>query len=195
MNGENIDRALRQVCGTRFKGVFALDELETIFPISGNGFYVFNNQTSDKPGEHWLAISSSRLSVTFFDSYALPPSAYDGLESILRRGSRGKVFTRVRPRLQGLLSTVCGDYCVLFLILLSRQWTVQRFVNRMVKIPGGEIRDHAVRYTVLCLFGTESVGGILADGGTEGWDGTHVYGSGTSESAATIVPSIESSFV
>ena len=56
-------------------------------------------------------------------------------------------------QLQGLTSTVCGDYCVMFLLLRIRGVSLEDFVSWMDKIPTAERRDHIIRRTVLSCFG------------------------------------------
>lgn len=57
--------------------------------------------------------------------------------------------------LQGPSTTACGDYCVLFCLLISRGWSEQKIINSLAILPGFEARDHAVCGTLVSAYGTE----------------------------------------
>ena len=73
---------------------------------------IVNTDPSTKPGSHWVAFFSGDLgNLEFFDSYAMPPSAYDFFIP-----SNTKLSTS-NTCLQSLTSNVCGYYCLLYLYL------------------------------------------------------------------------------
>lgn len=116
--------------------------------------FVFNTQSSSRSGEHWMAAHLSVGRCYYFDSYGRPPTHYPDLYYALRTR-----FTNVESnpiRLQGPTTTTCGDYCVLFCLLVARGWSEQRFVNRLALLPGFEARDHAIRETLLSMYGADS---------------------------------------
>ena len=68
---------------------------------------------------------------------------------------------------------MCGDYCVLFLLLFAHGWTLEDFVARMAEIEDPESRDHAVRSLVKELYGE-----LVDYESGDGVDDVHVPGSG-----------------
>jgi hypothetical protein len=118
---------------------------------------VFNTHASHQPGEHWIAYVRLNGRGRYFDSYGRPPDAYPDVALALRdsRPPAGLVWNG--QQLQGLTTTACGDYCVLFTLLACRGWTTRRFVERMLRVGGFERRDHAVRALVLRLYGQRAI--------------------------------------
>ena len=77
--------------------------------------YVANTDPSDEPGEHWVAFYyPSAASCEFFDSYASAPILY----GFSPKDPRMKVAHNTY-RLQSETSTMCGQFCILFLLLRS----------------------------------------------------------------------------
>ena len=150
MNTNDIQKALSSDLIVKFGGVMARDKF---LNVTQPGLYVVNTDYSFQPGEHWVAIAlNHNSSSTYFDSYGFPPTMYpDIYNTIVANTKNGKILWN-KIRLQGPLSTVCGDYCVLFCLLYARGWSSQDFSSRMVKIPDAESRDHAVRALTLDLY-------------------------------------------
>jgi hypothetical protein len=94
------------------RGVYARDEfreaLNACISNSAPGAFVINTDTSNKPGEHWLAIFyNAYKQFEFFDSYGLPPSIY---------GLRGCDFVRRNEqRVQGMDTKSCGYHCIYYI--------------------------------------------------------------------------------
>jgi len=70
---------------------------------------VVNTDPSTKPGEHWVAVyRESPNSIEFFDSYGLPPEAYNFSFSATHFNTKC---------IQSLNSSVCGHYVIYYLYL------------------------------------------------------------------------------
>jgi hypothetical protein len=124
---------------------------------------VFNTHVSRRPGEHWIAYVRLNGRGRYFDSYGRPPDAYPDVAAALldSRPPGGLVWNG--QRLQGLTTTACGDYCLLFALLTCRGWTLRRFVETMRRAGDFERRDHAVRATVLRLYGRNAIATLRPD--------------------------------
>ena len=99
-----------------FVGLYAVDQ-DWKVPCHLPASYVFNKDSVDGPGEHWLAVFiSADGTVDYFDSYGTAP-----LEPIYKRlVTLGHADIRYNTRmLQGPISKSCGLYCAYFLHLRS----------------------------------------------------------------------------
>ena len=117
---------LQKVCekdediSPHFLGVFAADQVpwQEIRKRS-NWSMIINTDPISKPGQHWVASmkrSDGSGKCLFFDSYGNSPSTYNRqLWKPLERCDRNE------KDYQQTLSTVCGDYCVFFLKLFSKE--------------------------------------------------------------------------
>ena len=80
---------------------------------------IVNTDPATEPGTHWIAFflahNNRSSEIEFFDSYGLPPSFYGF--SFPSPSHTQLLHNTIR--LQSLKTTVCGQYCILFLILRS----------------------------------------------------------------------------
>ena len=109
MNSQEIQSVLAHVPG--FRGVFPLDQLP--HGLRANDSFVFNLDSSNLPGTHWLAVKiDSHLHAFLFDPLAFPAN-----RKICRHLLNYVVSIRVcKEPSQSLNSSLCGEYCVDFII-------------------------------------------------------------------------------
>ena len=143
MNAEQIRKCLRV---PNFLGVFAADELPSHFPWSCG--LVVNTDPRSEPGTHWLAIYiDGNGHGEYFDSYGLKPFVPQHLKFL----NRLKQWRYNKTKLQSLTSTLCGQYCVLYLDSKFRGYSLNRFLRNMVKHP---YKDGYVMQRFFQKFGT-----------------------------------------
>ena len=160
MDTTNINNILRRDTFSQnlFEGVYPRDVFIKQFSSLDEGMYVFNTDNSSGSGKHWEAVYHDGNTVFYFDSYGLSPEEMPDVMSVLQ--SKRQKIVHNTLQLQGVTSTTCGDYCVLFCLLVARGWSMQRFVSRLNKISTHEIRDHAVRQLIVKLYGKKSISRI-----------------------------------
>ena len=125
-----------------FIGVFSSDML--VDPAAAKSSYpycfVANTAASSKSGEHWVAFFVlDPTTVEYFDSYGLEPS----VKSFKKFVSHFPNFTHNSTPLQGY-STMCGQYCVLFLIARQYGHSLESIVKRFHAGVRPLIRDISV---------------------------------------------------
>ena len=106
-----------------FRGVFASDELKkqnvTQFPCG----YIVNTDPSHKPGSHWAAFYFDKnKNGHFFCSYGKSPNEYKFDNWI---DGNSKSWTYNEQRLQSDWSTVCGQYCLYYLLHAFRNISIR----------------------------------------------------------------------
>ncbi len=115
------DLVLRRQCA----GVFPSDKLES---PSGYPFSLIANlDAHTKPGTHWVAIHFDETGNTeFFDSYGRKPANKFIVKYLKRYG----INVKCTPfKLQGALSSVCGQYCIYYLYHRLRGYTMEAILN------------------------------------------------------------------
>lgn len=170
MQTDDLERILSKAEPELFKGVFPRDALAQFNQLEG--IYIFNTDPISKPGSHWIGVVAlpDNNSIEYFDSYGLPPILWKGIYKALTTGARILKWNNVR--LQGVLSTVCGDYSLMFLLMRARGISMEKFISWLKSFPNAEDRDHYIRQLVLHCFNdifTPTIG--------EGKDRVHIYGS------------------
>jgi hypothetical protein len=110
-----------------FRGVFPSDLLPHNIDAARTGTIIINAVPHTEKGSHWLDghIQKSSYSSYYFDSYGLTsflPSIY----AFLKRNC--SVWDHNTIELQGLITTVCGQYCCLIALYMDRGYTPKQFV-------------------------------------------------------------------
>ena len=127
MTTNDINTILQKDYFTKFNflGVFPRDEIPaiTFYPSC----FVINTEPSYKKGEHWLALFFNKSrNCTFFDSYGHDPAYFNMLNYIKRFSSE---FTYNKKQIQGILSVTCGHYCVFFILLMNRGYSLSTILS------------------------------------------------------------------
>ena len=102
-----------------FIGVYAEDELKYLKVTSFPSFLVCNIDKSSDPGSHWIALGIFRHTLEVFDSTGFKIFSWSRvpchlLNFIHKLSLTRKVF--VSNRLQSIKSTLCGFFCVLYIL-------------------------------------------------------------------------------
>ena len=111
-----------------FLGVFPSDRL----PITIESYpaaLIANVDTHDKSGSHWVAFyfNKSRQG-EFFDSYGRHPARCSPLfETFLKKFS--VTWTYNKKSLQSFWSTVCGQYCLYYLLRRARRNSMASIIS------------------------------------------------------------------
>ncbi len=142
MNSAQIHYVLHSDPCTKpvFRGVFPSDMLKEKLRSIGKqrrmtdlklpAAYVANTAPAAEPGTHWVAFwfsANTYEAPEYFDSYGRPPDR-TLLTVAGAYGHKGK-FARNDQTLQGRLTTVCGQYCLFFILLRSRGFTLQEIIS------------------------------------------------------------------
>ena len=112
-----------------FGGVFPFNVLPRIicYPVA----IVINTHPSNKEGEHWLAMYFDKTRFCeFFDSFGFGPDYYD-LDGYVKTFSTNYAFNKTQ--LQSLDSDTCGYYCLNFILLKCRGFSLQEIISSFDK--------------------------------------------------------------
>ena len=96
--------------GPMFRGVYPIN----LLPVIKDGAYVINTAPDTHPGLHWVALLVQGNSIEYFDSYGGDPSPK------LRRWAGTKKWVSNPIPLQSPFTSVCGQYCVFYLLQRAR---------------------------------------------------------------------------
>lgn len=108
-----------------YLGTKSLDKLPKIrkYPSC----LIVNNQSSKRPGEHWVAIYYDKNKYgEFFDSFGMNPTFYKLNSYLKSSSSKFRFNTKV---LQTQSSSYCGFYCILFLLFKARGYSLEKFIS------------------------------------------------------------------
>ena len=130
MDNSTIERLLRNhpITRKRFGGVFARDTLPTTTETkkkNSDCFYVVNLDSRNEPGSHWVVLHTcgGRHQSEYFDSYGWPPQKKEFIKFM-----KDKYIHSVKE-LQHPFSTVCGQWCMFFILLRCRGKSMREIIN------------------------------------------------------------------
>ena len=132
---ENIDSSTLSYCLNHvysFIGTFAQNELNNLKNVQIPFSLVVNVDYSDQSGSHWLCIYISRQGVEIFDSLGFDPRFYSTSTKFIINFIEKYSFNRcllISPILQPASSTLCGLYCIYF-ILFRQFYTFEQCLSR-----------------------------------------------------------------
>ena len=125
---------------TQFLGVFPKDMIP---PFRPNTCFVANIDPACMPGQHWIAffVDADR-DVEYFDSYGEPPSLYGFILNAARVLSYP---------VQALDSDTCGEHCIFYLIMRSRDFDLAQIRSRYQPTKLGDNDIMVRRFTIKLL--------------------------------------------
>ena len=117
-----LNSILSRALSSAFAGVYARDRIpQRLRPYEKA--MVINTDPHDKPGAHWVCVYSVPPVVEYFDSYGMKPY-FPEILNFIERQQAHPVWNPYTY--QALNTTVCGQYCVYFLLQRhKRKKTVQ----------------------------------------------------------------------
>ena len=141
----NSDRFVSKIAAH----VCAADQLpiKSCYPSA----YIVNTDTRNKPGTHWVGMYIDKHGhCEYFDSYGLKPWQKNHREFLARCCKR---YTYNQLEMQAYDSTVCGQYCAVFIACMSRGYSMNKFQNLFSDINNPKLNDLLITRKFRQLFG------------------------------------------
>ena len=102
---------------TDFLGVFAVDEL-TLIPKGRTGLVIFNTDTSDSIGQHWIALCITKRKILYFDSLVSKFQESPDFNKYMSYTNKELVWNKIQ--IQSYLSDKCGIHCLVFCYAMQK---------------------------------------------------------------------------
>lgn len=110
MNTLELQKCLHKIHPSLKHNVYAANRLP--IHVEAPVFVISNLDVDTQPGSHWIAIHIDNKRVgQYFDSFGRPPTGFH--KTFLNRNCRLWDFNT--KRLQNDWTTVCGEYCCVYL--------------------------------------------------------------------------------
>lgn len=120
MNTFEINKALKLLA--YFKGTYPRDKI----PVTKErpAAFIVNTDASSSPGTHWVAIFlDTDMRGEYFDPFGLPPLVAEFNLYLAQNCPNGYTWSNQTIQNVSFNSTVCGQYCILFVKLRSLGYT------------------------------------------------------------------------
>jgi len=139
MNSFEINDVIKSdpISAHTFLGVYPIDCLPQ--PKQKPSSVIINLDPSYQPGSHWVCCQLNQNGPSYyFDSYGKLPQII--IQKYLLKNSQNG-YEQSTERLQAVLSSVCGIYCIYCIVNWARGYTLNDIVNRFE--PDNQIsNDH-----------------------------------------------------
>lgn len=122
MNTKQLLDRMQRIQG--FKGVYPCDHLP--LHVKGTAGFIINTDPCYLDGTHWVAVYIKNGKGEYFDSYGRKPQRE--IEEFLKR-TCPLGYTRLKKQLQSILSTVCGNYCLVYLAMKLKGYSTNDFLG------------------------------------------------------------------
>ena len=142
MNNVQIEKALRSddTVTNVFIGVFSADTLPS--PKEFPAAYIANTEPSDMSGQHWVAFYCVNDTIECFDSFGRNPAEYS--EHLAAWINDDYKIVQIET-LQSDDSTVCGQYCMFFVLLRAYGFSYEDVMSALTS-------DTVVNDRFVCKF-------------------------------------------
>lgn len=124
MNTHEISKALRKISPFISNHVFASNQIPVLMnkPI----YLISNLDPITKPGSHWIAIYiNENGDGEYFDSFGRRPTGFH-LNFMKRNSKKWNYNNKI---IQNIFSSICGEYCLVFLYLKYRYVSLKDYLN------------------------------------------------------------------
>ena len=117
MNSNQLKFIANKLQIQNFLGVFAVDEL-SLLPMGSCGSLIFNTDTSEKKGQHWIAICLTANKIFYFDSLNVNFLFTSEVTKFLLRNKKELFFNKIKTQVDN--SNTCGIHCLVFCLYMSK---------------------------------------------------------------------------
>lgn len=127
-----------------FCGVWSADHLKQFaFPKHRKAIIIVNLSRRGSEGSHWVSIAwlPRKKHILYMDSLALDPRLFVDIQAFLVRHTDDlqKHCLLLNQAIQHRRSQTCGLYCLLWVYLFARGWSLDRFSSLFsVNLQGNE---------------------------------------------------------
>ena len=121
-----------------FLGVFAVDEL-TLIPKRRTGLVIFNTDTSDSTGQHWIALCITKRKILYFDSLVSQFQETSDFNKYMSNTNKELVWNKIQ--IQTYLSDKCGIHCLVFCYAMQKNKNKKDYENFLKAFLNSSIKE------------------------------------------------------
>ena len=146
MDSNEINKFAEQFGIKNFLGVFSVDELSLI-PEDRLGLLIFNTDTSQGIGQHWVGLCITKTSILYFDSLNCKFQYSTHFINFLKN-SKKKLFWNT-IQIQTEISEKCGIHCLVFCYAMQNnknRRSYKNFLNTFLNLSIDEREQLSLYY-------------------------------------------------
>ena len=126
MDSNEINKFAEQFRINKFLGVFAVDELSLI-PKNRHGLVIFNTDTSQSVGQHWVALCITKTRIFYFDSLNIKFQYSTHFTDFMKYTKKELIWNTIQ--IQSNISEKCGIHCLVFCYAMQKYKNKRGYKN------------------------------------------------------------------
>ena len=134
MNSNEINKFAQTWGIEDFIGVFAVDQL-TLIPKSRTGLVIFNTDTSQNIGQHWIALCITKNNIYYFDSLFSEFQHSIHFKEYMKFSEKRLTWNTIQ--IQHDLLDKCGIHCLVFCYAMRKKknrTNYESFLNNFLNL-------------------------------------------------------------
>ena len=116
MDSNQLNKYAKRLRLTDFLGVFASDEL-SLLPKTDTGILIFNTDSSESSGQHWISLCITKECILYFDSLNFDFQFSDDISDCLVKFDKNVVMNAIPIQTNDSIN--CGKHCLVFSYVMS----------------------------------------------------------------------------
>ena len=124
MDSNQLNRYADKLKLTNFLGVFASDEL-SLLPKSKTGLLIFNTDSTQDSGQHWISLCITKECIFYFDSLNLNFQLQKNISDFLIKLDKNLVLNSIQTQTNESID--CGKHCLTFCYIMSIEPSVSQY--------------------------------------------------------------------
>lgn len=124
MDSNQLNRYAEKFELTDFLGVFASDEL-ALLPKSKKGLLIFNTDSSENSGQHWISLCITKECIFYFDSLTLNFQFHKNISDFLIKFDKNVVLNGIPTQTNESID--CGKHCLIFCYIMFIEPSVNQY--------------------------------------------------------------------
>ena len=138
MDSNQLNKYAKSLKFTDFLGVFASDEL-SLLPKTDTGILIFNTDSSESSGQHWISLCITKECILYFDSLNLNFQFSDDISDFLVKLDKNMIMNKIP--IQTMDSSNCGKHCLVFCYVMSFEKSVNQYERWLQSFSGYNIQE------------------------------------------------------
>ena len=124
MDSNELNKYAEKLKIQDFLGVFASDEL-SLLAKTDTGILIFNTDSSQSSGQHWISLCITKENILYFDSLNLNFQFSNDISDFLVTFDKSLIINTIP--IQTNNSIDCGKHCLVFCYIMSFEKSVKQY--------------------------------------------------------------------
>ena len=138
MDSNQLNKYAKRLRLQDFLGVFASDEL-SLLPKTDTGILIFNTDSSESSGQHWISLCITKECIFYFDSLNFDFHFSDDISDFLIKFNKSVIMNTIPIQTNDSIN--CGKHCLVFCYIMSFEKSVDQYKSWLQTFTSYNIQE------------------------------------------------------